>query len=94
MNNHPQYYKLKSDVVYQPMDDNAIIVSLNSEEIYKLNATGTQIVQLIAEEKSIQEIIKILEETYTLEKINIEKEVLELIQELFSAGLIEEISIQ
>jgi hypothetical protein len=89
MNDHPQYYKLNPDVVFQPMDDNAIIVSLNSEEIYKLNATGTQIVKLISEEKSIQDIITTLKETYTIENIDLEKEVAELIHELCSASLIE-----
>jgi hypothetical protein len=87
-------YKLKTDVVFQPMDDSAIIVSLNSEDIFKLNATGTQIVSLIVKDKSFEEIITVLKESYDIEAVDLIKEVNELIDDLFSAGLIEEVSIE
>ncbi len=83
-------FNLKSDVVFQPMDENAIIVSLNSEDIYKLNETGTQIVELIAKEKSFQEIIQHLEETYQIERDELAKEIDDLLNDLLSANLIEE----
>jgi len=82
---------MKADVVFQPMDDSAIIVSLNSEEIYKLNSTGTTIAELISKEKSVQEILTSLEATYEINPAQLEEEVNQLITELHSAGLIEEI---
>jgi hypothetical protein len=87
-------YKLKADVVFQPMDDSAIIVSLNSEDIFKLNATGTQIVSLIVKDKSFEEIITVLKVSYIIAAVDLIKEVNELIDDLFSAGLIEEVSIE
>ena len=73
------------------MDDSAIIVSLNSEEIYKLNSTGTKIVELVEKGKSVQEIITMLGEIYEIKEAELEKEITELMNELQSAGLIEAI---
>jgi len=83
-------YRMKTDVVFQPMDDSAIIVSLNSEEIYKLNSTGTTIAELISKGNSLQDILTSLEETYDIDPHQLEREVDELIQGLSAAGLIEE----
>ena len=91
MINHQKIYKLKPDVVFQPMDENAIIVSLNSEEIYKLNETGKQVVDLIAKEKSVREILTALKNTYEIDINELEKEISQLLEELFSAGLIEDV---
>jgi hypothetical protein len=92
MNSNQRKFNLKSDVVFQPMDDSAIIVSLASEEIYKLNLTGTEIVKLVEQKKSVQEIISILEDSFEAPLSDLEKEVSQLLDELSSAGLIEEIS--
>ena len=87
-------YRLRSDVVFQPMDDDAIIVSLNSEEIYKLNHTGTQIVKLIEEQKSVPEIIDALKKIFKIDVTDLTTEVMQLLNELQKANLIEEISNQ
>lgn len=77
------------DVVFQPMDDSAIIVSLKSEEIYKLNSTGMIIAELVAKEKSLQEMITILSENYDVQEAELKNEILVLIEELITAGLVE-----
>ena len=94
MSASPKTYRLKPDVVFQPMDDDAIIVSLNSEEIYKLNQTGTQIVKLIEEQKSVPEIIDALKKIFKIDVIDLTTEVMQLLNELQKANLIEEISNQ
>jgi len=91
MINHQKIYKLKPDVVFQPMDENAIIVSLNSEEIYKLNETGTKVVDLITKEMSVREILTVLEATYEIDTNKLQKEITHLLEELFAAGLIEDV---
>lgn len=93
MSTNPKSYILKSDVVFQPMEEESIIVSLNSEEIFKLNTTGTQIVKLIEEKKSVQEIIDDLVKKFKIDVKEIELEVSRLLIELQKAGLIEEIQI-
>ena len=76
------------------MDDDAIIVSLNSEEIYKLNHTGTQIVKLIEEQKSVEEIIDTLKKIFETDVTDLGTEVMQLLNNLQKANLIEEISSQ
>lgn len=91
MHTNQRKFFLKTDVVFQPMDDSAIIVSLESEEIYKLNLTGTEIVKLVEKKKSVEEIISILETSFQVRISDLKKEVNQLLDELQSAGLIEEI---
>jgi len=94
MYSNQRKFSLKKDVVFQPMDDSAIIVSLASEEIYKLNLTGTEIVKLVEQKKSVQEIISLLENSFEVPLSDLKNEVNQLLVELQSAGLIEEISDQ
>ena len=85
-------YKINPDVVFQPMDDEAIIVSLNSEEIYKLNLTGAEIVKLIEANTPLSEILTILAKQFDVEEQQFEQDVLELLDQLLKAGLIEEVN--
>ena len=94
MHNRQKKFRLIPDVVFQPMDDSAIIVSLKSEEIYKLNLTGTEIVKLVEQKKSVDEMITILEKTFEVHPSELLNEVDLLLKELQAAGLIEEISDQ
>ena len=92
MTNPPISYQLKPDVVFQPMDDEAIIVSLNSEEIFKLNLTGVEIVKLIEAKSPLTEILTQLTKRFDVEEQDFANDVTELLDQLLEAGLIEEIS--
>lgn len=94
MTDDTRKFKINPDVVFQPMDDEAIIVSLNSEEIYKLNLTGSEIVKLLEKAISVPEILAKLIEQFVVERIDLADEVNQLLDQLLAAGLIQEVSDQ
>ena len=52
-------YKLKEDVVYRIVDDEAIILDVARGEHFSLNKTGTEILKFLDEKKSIQELLNL-----------------------------------
>ena len=92
MANGLRKYKIHPDVVFQPMDDEAIIVSLGSEDIYKLNLTGTEIVKLLEKAITVPDILDKLVEQFVVDKVDLTKEVNQLLEQLLAAGLIQEIT--
>jgi len=85
-------FQLKPDAVFQPMDDEAIIVSLDSEEIFKLNLTSTEIVRLIEADLTLEQILTRLQEQFDVAAEVLEAEVIQLLDQLLEAALIEESS--
>ncbi|MBN2045298.1 MAG: PqqD family protein [Anaerolineales bacterium] len=91
MTTSEKIYQLKPDAVFQPLDDEAIIVSLNSEEIFKLNLPGMEILKLVEAKVPLAEILTVLAKRFDVAGQEFEQDVVELLDQLLKAGLIEEV---
>jgi len=76
------------DVIVQTIDGEALILKLQDEEVFSLNATGARIAQLIGEGQRLDTLIDILSSEYGLSSKDVEREVDSLVQKLLSKGLV------
>ena len=76
------------DVVVQVINDEALILKLQDEEVFALNETGARIARLITEGEPLERVIDILTGEYATNRTDVEREVSALVQTLLSKGLV------
>ena len=81
-------YELSPDTVLQLGDGEALVVKLNAEDMFALNDTGTQIVQRIAEGRSVPAVIEELAGVYNVATEEVARDVQRLVTELVGRGLL------
>jgi len=84
-------FKLSDDVVLQAAGEEAVLVKLNAEDVFGLNATGVDIVRRIAGGLSIGEAIDQLSTAYAGDRDAIAADVGHLVTILVERGLLEPI---
>ena len=67
----------------------AAILDLKSGQYYGLNAVGARVWNLIQEPKRVNDVLQTLLEEYNVETASCERDLLALIEELQSKGLVE-----
>ncbi len=67
---------IPESVFLQEVDEETILLDANSEEYFSLNETGAIFYKLLKEEASLQDIIKILHETFEISKEQLESDLL------------------
>jgi hypothetical protein len=77
------------DQVYCDLSGEAAILNLKSGVYFGLNTVGASIWKFIQEPRSVKEIQDAIQEEYDVELAQCERDVLELLQELSTHGLIE-----
>ncbi len=83
-----QRYVLAPSAVFKPSGDEALILNLQDETMFALNATGARIVALAVEGKARGAIVRILAEEYHSNAEEIAQGVGGLLDELVSGGLL------
>jgi hypothetical protein len=82
------------DVIVRDIEDELVIITMTSgisdldSTVYSLNQTGKAFWQLIDGQLTLEDIIVILSKDYNISLEKIQKEILELIQNLLDNGLI------
>ena len=85
-----QHFTFKEDIIVERFDERALLVDMDTEKIFELNATGARIAELIIEKCSISEIITTINREFEATLQEKELDVLEFMQELLANGLITE----
>jgi len=80
---------VSQDQVHCDLSVEAAILNLKSGVYFGLNTVGASIWKLIQEPRTIKEIRDVLVDEYDVEPKRCEKDILELLQELSTHGLIE-----
>ncbi len=80
--------KIPSEVIFQQLDGEAVLLSTQSEIFFGLDSVGTQIWQLIEEHSELRTVVGILLEKYDVGEEELEKELLEFIEKLHAKGLV------
>jgi len=81
-------YLLAPAAVFKPSGDEALILNLDDETMFALNATGARIVALAVEGKERDAIVRILAEEYHSSAEEIARAVGGLLDELVAGGLL------
>ena len=83
-------YTLSSEVVFQEVAGECVLLDLRTEEYFGLDEVGTMIWQSLADGQSVDIIIPRLLETYEVDEATLRGDVDSLLNELQSSGLIVE----
>jgi len=83
-------FKLCDDIRYRIIDKEAVIVRLEAGKVLALNEVGARILEMIDDRRTPGEIIAALEKDYEVGVEQLETDVHRLLEELLSAGIVEE----
>jgi hypothetical protein len=76
-------------VLSREVGDEVVLMSLATDAYFGLDGTGKRIWQLLAEGHSVGDTIESLATEYTVQNERVEEDVLALLTELVSVGLVE-----
>ena len=82
-------YRRATDVRYRILDDEAVVIRQRAGEVLGLNALGARLLDALDGERSVGAIVADLAADYTVERSELESDVLEFFAELAASGLIE-----
>ena len=82
-------YQPKEEVISKKLDDEIVLVDLETESIYSLNETGARFWELMGEKKSIDQIIIELQDEYEITEEELQIELETIICQLLEQGLIQ-----
>ena len=83
-----QTIKISSEVLTQEVGGETVILDLESESYFGLNAIGTRIWQLLKEEKDISTITDTMMNEYDVEPDQLKTDINNLLNELLKSGLV------
>ena len=78
----------KKDVIFSDLEDEMIIMDMNSGKYFGLNETGAKIWSLFDKYGDLKEVVKALCEEYEISKEKCEKEVIRFLKRLQQKDLI------
>lgn len=77
-----------SEVVFRELDGEAVLLSLATGTYFGLNQVGTRIWSLILEHGSLRDVFAAMSQEYDVAPETLEKDLLELVQQLSAKGLV------
>lgn len=75
-------------VVYQEFSGETVLLNLDTEKYFGLDAVGTRVWELIHEQLSVEQIVERLYNDYEESKSKINSDLLDLLQRLETCGLV------
>lgn len=76
------------EVLFQELDGEAVLLNLQSERYFGLDAVGTRVWELLAEPASLDAVRETLLAEFEVEPTQVRADLLELVGELAGAGLV------
>lgn len=77
-----------SDLIYNEIDGEVVILSINNGEYYNLNKTGSELWNILEAQHSFIEIIDYLVSKYDINRIDCETDTLECLEDMIDNGII------
>jgi hypothetical protein len=84
----PEFVTLGPSVVLRIIKGEGLLLKLDAEDVFALNASGTRIVQLLLEGRDLDAVVSALEEGYSAERSELQRDVTNLVEQLRSRGLV------
>jgi hypothetical protein len=82
-------YKVNPNAVARRVEDQIVVVNLETNRIFALNATGARLWELLSEGHGDSEIFARLSREYDVEESELQSEIDRLLQELTAESLVE-----
>ena len=82
------YIKRNKEVFASEIDDEVVMMNVDTGKYYGMDTVGSRIWELIAEEIQVREVIAKLMEEYDVGEEQCEKDVLEFLNELYENKLV------
>lgn len=79
---------VSTDVVFQQLDDEIVLLNLSNENYYSLDDVGARMWQLLAEHGEVGPVVERLTEEFDADETTLRRDLLELIAKLQEAGLL------
>lgn len=84
----PQRVTLSSQVLFQQLESEAVLLDLDSEHYYSLDGVATRIWKLLSEDGSVETAVTNLLATYDIDETTLRRDMAVLIERWRSAGLV------
>jgi predicted transcriptional regulator len=84
-----QSVRIKNDVLITALEQESVILNLESECYFGLDKMGTQILAALTKAKSIEDAVDTLVEEYDVDETTLRHDLTSFIEQLVAQGLIE-----
>ena len=83
-----QIFHISPEVFSQAIDDEIILLDMKSEHYFGLNDVGAAVFKILTQGATVEMLVHHLLEKYEVDQRQLENDIIELLQDLLSAGLI------
>lgn len=84
--------RIPGNVLFTTIDESAVLLNVQNNKYYSLDDVGAHFWRLVYEGKQLREAFEVLLTEYQVARSQLEKDILELLQQLISSNLIEIVS--
>ncbi|MEM1247885.1 MAG: PqqD family protein [Acidobacteriota bacterium] len=84
--------RLRRDVRFRVVGDEAIVIRQQAAEVLVLNEVGARILQLLEGEPNLDELVDSLAQEFEAERSQLQADAVAFVAELVEAGVLEEVS--
>ena len=81
--------KILKDVVFREVEQEMVLLNLGTGAYYGLDPVGSRMWNLLAEKKNIREVLEIMLQEYEASTEDLQRDILHLVQELKTKGLVQ-----
>ena len=82
--------RISEEVVFRELDGEAVLLNLGSGIYFGLNDVGTRIWALLGQDGALRSVFDALKQQYDEVPERLEKDLLELVEQMYSKGLVQE----
>jgi Coenzyme PQQ synthesis protein D (PqqD) len=84
----PPRVEICEDVIYQPLQNEVVLLNMTSQQYFGLNDVGTDMWKLLIEHRDVETVLECLCEEYSADKETLRRDLDTLIQGLLAEGLL------
>ena len=83
-----QIFKISPNLLSQKIEDELVILDMNSDHYFGLDQVGSHIFELLKEGATLETLVGSLNEQYDVKQEQLEEDIAELLNKLLNNGLI------
>lgn len=84
----PQRVNLSSQVLFQQLENEAVLLDLKSEHYYSLNPVATRMWKLLSQDGTVESAVTSLLATYDIDETTLRRDLAVLLERWRAAGLV------
>lgn len=84
----PTKVKISDDVLFQEVAGDTVLLNMESEYYFGLNATGTRVWELLSQDESPESVFQVLKQEYKTDETQLRTDLAQLIAHLAAKNLV------